>query len=94
MEKLIKSNHMYIKRTLTYFTIILLLIACRNKPTKNNQIVKEKQMNLTKNQINEIKQHLEYQKRIVSDELDPEDPYELTPKDLELASKEIGRAHV
>ncbi len=87
MEKLIKSNHMYIKRTLTYFTIILLLIACRNKPTKNNQIVKEKQMNLTKNEINEIKQHLEYQKRIVSDELDPEDPYELTPKDLELASK-------
>jgi len=87
MEKLIKSNYMYIKKTLTYFTIILLLIACRNKPTKNNQIVKEIQMNLTKNEINEIKQHLEYQKRIVSDELDPEDPYELTPKDLELASK-------
>lgn len=87
MEKLIKRNHMYIKKTLIYFSIILLLIACKNKPAKNNQIVKETEMNLTKNEINEIKQHLEYQKQMVSDELDPEDPYELTPKDLELASK-------
>ncbi|SDD83404.1 hypothetical protein [Pedobacter soli] len=90
MERLTNKCSIYTRKTLIYCIILLVINACQNKPDKvekNN--IKQTAMGLTKDEINEIKQHIEYQKRLVSDgdEEDPEAPYELTAKDLNLASK-------
>lgn len=92
MKRLIKETAkiIFAKQLFILCIGILLLHSCRNKSQtkieiKNNQ----KQMALTENDIGQIRQHIEYQKRIESDENEQDNPYSMTEKDMVLASKVI-----
>ncbi|GAA4202664.1 hypothetical protein GCM10022289_17750 [Pedobacter jeongneungensis] len=68
--------------------MLLALNSCKNKPTQNDSILKEEiqKQDMPLTIIEEIKQHLEYQKRSSNENEDIENPYERNSRDLELAS--------
>ncbi|PJJ67637.1 hypothetical protein [Chryseobacterium geocarposphaerae] len=72
---------------------ILLFIGCNNKSQENNMNSKEKQYNISekanKIDVKNIKKHIKLQEKIESDEVEYDDPYNLTIEDLKLASSII-----
>ncbi len=62
---------------------LLLAVSCKNKAINT----KQPQMSLSQVEISQIKQHMDYQKRIESDEIEQDNPYKMTEQDLILASK-------
>ena len=78
-------------RILFFCIMLLTLSSCKNKTKQNSSILKEEKqkqaMPLTI--LEEIKQHLEYQKRSSNEDDEIENPYEKNARDLELASMVI-----
>lgn len=72
---------------------ILLFIGCNNKSQENNMNSKEKQYNISEKaneiDVENIKKHIKLQEKIESDEVEYDDPYNLTVEDLKLASSII-----
>ncbi|MGN7988887.1 hypothetical protein ACTJKC_16170 [Pedobacter sp. 22226] len=79
---------MKINKRLFFCIMLLALNSCKNKPTQNDSILKEEiqKQDMPLTIIEEIKQHLEYQKRSSNENEDIENPYERNSRDLELAS--------
>lgn len=78
------------KRILFVVIAISILSGCKNKQSNYKTIQKKQEDMLPIKLVEEIKQHLEDQKKIQSDEDDGEyieHPYHFIPRDLELASK-------
>lgn len=77
------------RNKILFFCIMLLALnSCKNKTKQNSSILKEETQKQTMplKVLEEIKGHLEDQKRVESDEQSFENPYHITARDLELAS--------
>lgn len=79
------------KTILVSLITLFIINGCKNKPKQSSSIANQETQKpmIPIKIIEEIKQHLEYQKRIQSDEEDDEiikHPYERNSRDLELAS--------
>lgn len=86
----IKSINTKMKRNrILFFCIMLLaLSSCNNKANQNSSIANQEIQKpmIPIKIIEEIKQHLEYQKKVDGEEESFDNPYHLTARDLELAS--------
>ncbi|KIA96890.1 hypothetical protein OC25_00295 [Pedobacter kyungheensis] len=76
------------KAILVSLITLFIVSGCKNKPKQNSSTANQETQKpmIPIKIIEEIKQHLEYQKRVDSEEKGYENPYKMTGRDLELAS--------
>ncbi|GAA4202655.1 hypothetical protein GCM10022289_17730 [Pedobacter jeongneungensis] len=78
-------------KTIQIIAFCIILTACRNENRENSLLTNQKTQISTMpiKEIKEIKEHIELQKRVNTEEEGFENPYSMTSKDLELASTVI-----